>query len=209
MVRISLGLLSWKFTFRLPLFCNIFVYSADSFLWLQWLCCHHNATLLQISWIVIVLPQKHCHSIYCVIVFIQEMLEDHCVVQQKVTRVLREGSWPLLILSSVPVLFPSQPVMLYTPVTMENLPINNGSGQPFGLVLYETSICSGGLLHASVHDSAQVGPQQVSWWRGAYLCLRGCSHRFILPYANICLTNMLETQETQSRSNRLLLFVLI
>ncbi|XP_021063222.1 beta-galactosidase-1-like protein 3 [Mus pahari] len=50
----------------------------------------------------------------------------------------------------------NQPVMLHIPVTMENLPINNGSGQPFGLVLYETSICSGGSLFASVHDSAEV-----------------------------------------------------
>ncbi|XP_034366431.1 beta-galactosidase-1-like protein 3 [Arvicanthis niloticus] len=50
----------------------------------------------------------------------------------------------------------NKPVMLYSPVTMENLPINNGSGQPFGLVLYETSICFGGSLFASVHDSAQV-----------------------------------------------------
>ncbi|KAM7337891.1 hypothetical protein ACRRTK_004010 [Alexandromys fortis] len=39
---------------------------------------------------------------------------------------------------------------------MENLPINNGSGQPFGLVLYETSICSGGQLYAQVRDSAQI-----------------------------------------------------
>ncbi|KAH0511912.1 Beta-galactosidase-1-like protein 3 [Microtus ochrogaster] len=39
---------------------------------------------------------------------------------------------------------------------MENLPINNGSGQPFGLVLYETSICSGGQLYAHVRDWAQV-----------------------------------------------------
>ncbi|XP_032766237.1 beta-galactosidase-1-like protein 3 [Rattus rattus] len=50
----------------------------------------------------------------------------------------------------------NKPVMLETPVTMENLPINNGSGQSFGLVLYETSICFGGGLSASVHDSAQV-----------------------------------------------------
>ncbi|XP_052045630.1 beta-galactosidase-1-like protein 3 [Apodemus sylvaticus] len=50
----------------------------------------------------------------------------------------------------------NKPVMLHTPVTMENLPINNGSGQSFGLVLYETSICFGGNLFASVHDSAQV-----------------------------------------------------
>ncbi|XP_028619730.1 beta-galactosidase-1-like protein 3 [Grammomys surdaster] len=50
----------------------------------------------------------------------------------------------------------NKPVMLHSPVSMENLPINNGSGQPFGLVLYETSICFGGSLFASVHDSAQV-----------------------------------------------------
>ncbi|XP_050016031.1 beta-galactosidase-1-like protein 3 isoform X5 [Alexandromys fortis] len=50
----------------------------------------------------------------------------------------------------------NKPVMLYSPDTMENLPINNGSGQPFGLVLYETSICSGGQLYAHVRDSAQV-----------------------------------------------------
>ncbi|XP_050016029.1 beta-galactosidase-1-like protein 3 isoform X3 [Alexandromys fortis] len=49
----------------------------------------------------------------------------------------------------------NKPVMLYSPDTMENLPINNGSGQPFGLVLYETSICSGGQLYAHVRDSAQ------------------------------------------------------
>ncbi|CAO2635709.1 Beta-galactosidase-1-like protein 3 [Lemmus lemmus] len=56
-----------------------------------------------------------------------------------------------------------KPVMLYTPVTMENLPINNGSGQPFGLVLYETSICSGGQLYAHVRDSAQVGCNRYLW----------------------------------------------
>nr|XP_048314716.1 beta-galactosidase-1-like protein 3 [Myodes glareolus] len=50
----------------------------------------------------------------------------------------------------------NKPVTLYSPVTMENLPINNGSGQPFGLVLYETSICSGGLLFAYVRGTAQV-----------------------------------------------------
>ncbi|XP_051011743.1 beta-galactosidase-1-like protein 3 [Acomys russatus] len=55
-----------------------------------------------------------------------------------------------------------KPVTLYTPVTMENLPINNDSGQAFGLVLYETSICSGGRLLASVHDAAQVFLNNVS-----------------------------------------------
>ncbi|XP_076968492.1 beta-galactosidase-1-like protein 3 isoform X3 [Tamandua tetradactyla] len=42
------------------------------------------------------------------------------------------------------------------PVNMENLPINQGSGQSYGFILYETSICSGGLLHVRAHDTAQV-----------------------------------------------------
>ncbi|OBS59552.1 hypothetical protein A6R68_09323, partial [Neotoma lepida] len=66
----------------------------------------------------------------------------------------------LPLFDSLPYL--NKPVMLYTPVTMENLPINNGSGQQFGLVLYETSICSGGQLYASVHDSAQVFLNNIS-----------------------------------------------
>ncbi|XP_058400695.1 beta-galactosidase-1-like protein 3 [Diceros bicornis minor] len=50
----------------------------------------------------------------------------------------------------------NEPVISNIPVNMENLPINNGNGQSYGLVLYETSICSGGQLHADVHDTAQV-----------------------------------------------------
>ncbi|XP_012595068.2 beta-galactosidase-1-like protein 3 [Microcebus murinus] len=49
-----------------------------------------------------------------------------------------------------------EPVKLNQPVNMENLPINNGSGQSYGLILYETPVCSGGYLHALVHDTAQV-----------------------------------------------------
>ncbi|XP_008246576.2 beta-galactosidase-1-like protein 3 isoform X2 [Oryctolagus cuniculus] len=48
------------------------------------------------------------------------------------------------------------PVKMSVPVSMENLPINNGSGQSFGLILYETPICSGGCLHAHAEDMAQV-----------------------------------------------------
>ncbi|KAG8523385.1 Beta-galactosidase-1-like protein 3 [Galemys pyrenaicus] len=51
----------------------------------------------------------------------------------------------------------SEPVISNSPVNMENLPINNGNGQSYGFILYETSICSGGQLHAEVHDIAQVG----------------------------------------------------
>nr|XP_014721442.2 beta-galactosidase-1-like protein 3 isoform X2 [Equus asinus] len=50
----------------------------------------------------------------------------------------------------------NEPVMSKMPVSMENLPINNGNGQSYGLVLYETPICSGGQLHAHVRDVAQV-----------------------------------------------------
>ncbi|XP_006150028.1 beta-galactosidase-1-like protein 3 [Tupaia chinensis] len=49
-----------------------------------------------------------------------------------------------------------KPVQSNTPLTMENLPINNGSGQAFGFVLYETPICSKGSLHAHAYDMAQV-----------------------------------------------------
>ncbi|XP_047375570.1 beta-galactosidase-1-like protein 3 isoform X3 [Sciurus carolinensis] len=49
----------------------------------------------------------------------------------------------------------NEPVKSHIPVNMENLPINNGSGQSFGFVLYETSICSGGHLQARVHDFGQ------------------------------------------------------
>uniref|UniRef100_A0A0D9S4Y7 Beta-galactosidase n=1 Tax=Chlorocebus sabaeus TaxID=60711 RepID=A0A0D9S4Y7_CHLSB len=50
----------------------------------------------------------------------------------------------------------NEPVRSHQPVNMENLPINNGSGQSYGLVLYEKSICSGGRLCAHAHDIAQV-----------------------------------------------------
>ncbi|XP_023041620.1 beta-galactosidase-1-like protein 3 isoform X2 [Piliocolobus tephrosceles] len=50
----------------------------------------------------------------------------------------------------------NEPVRSHQPVNMENLPINNGSGQSYGLVLYEKSICSGGRLCAHAHDMAQV-----------------------------------------------------
>uniref|UniRef100_A0A8C3W4T0 Galactosidase beta 1 like 3 n=1 Tax=Catagonus wagneri TaxID=51154 RepID=A0A8C3W4T0_9CETA len=42
------------------------------------------------------------------------------------------------------------------PLNMENLPINNGNGQSYGLVLYQTTICSGGRLHTNAQDEAQV-----------------------------------------------------
>ncbi|XP_071317388.1 beta-galactosidase-1-like protein 2 [Trachinotus anak] len=44
------------------------------------------------------------------------------------------------------------------PVTMENLPVNNGNGQSYGYTLYETTITSGGLLRSgdNVRDRALV-----------------------------------------------------
>ncbi|XP_075384106.1 beta-galactosidase-1-like protein 3 [Tenrec ecaudatus] len=49
-----------------------------------------------------------------------------------------------------------KPVNSVLPINMENLPINNGSGQSYGFVLYETSICSWGYLSAYAQDMAQV-----------------------------------------------------
>ncbi|XP_054443455.1 beta-galactosidase-1-like protein 3 [Pteronotus mesoamericanus] len=56
----------------------------------------------------------------------------------------------------------NKPVLSSKPVNMESLPVNNGSGQSYGFVLYETSVCSGGLLHANVRDTAQVGVSRLS-----------------------------------------------
>ncbi|XP_055278448.1 beta-galactosidase-1-like protein 3 [Moschus berezovskii] len=55
-----------------------------------------------------------------------------------------------------------RPVTSDVPLNMENLPINNGSGQSFGLVLYEVTVCSGGRLHASAQDEAQVFLNETS-----------------------------------------------
>ena len=50
----------------------------------------------------------------------------------------------------LPFLVP-KPFKSPTPVNMENLPVNNGNGQSYGYVLYETTITSGGLLKSEDH----------------------------------------------------------
>ncbi|XP_008561273.1 PREDICTED: beta-galactosidase-1-like protein 3, partial [Galeopterus variegatus] len=50
----------------------------------------------------------------------------------------------------------NEPVRSNIPVSMENLPINSGSGQSYGFILYESTICSGGRLYIHVEDVAQV-----------------------------------------------------
>ncbi|XP_057245418.1 beta-galactosidase-1-like protein 2, partial [Malurus melanocephalus] len=51
-----------------------------------------------------------------------------------------------------------QPIKSELPVNMENLPLNDSIGQPYGYVLYETVIFGGGQLHTQDHvrDRAQV-----------------------------------------------------
>ncbi|XP_072449239.1 beta-galactosidase-1-like protein 2 [Chiloscyllium punctatum] len=51
-----------------------------------------------------------------------------------------------------------KPIQSERPINMENLPINNGSGQAYGYTLYNTVINSGGLLHSgqNVRDRAQI-----------------------------------------------------
>lgn len=47
---------------------------------------------------------------------------------------------------------------------MENLPVNNGNGQAFGYVLYETAIFSSGVLSGLVRDRGQVGASPQHLW---------------------------------------------
>ncbi|KAB0403598.1 hypothetical protein E2I00_007049, partial [Balaenoptera physalus] len=69
---------------------------------------------------------------------------------------------PLLPEPTPKTVYPSVDPSLYLPLwdalqyLNRNLPINNGNGQSYGLVLYETTICSGGRLHADARDVAQV-----------------------------------------------------
>ncbi|XP_067909987.1 beta-galactosidase-1-like protein 2 [Heterodontus francisci] len=51
-----------------------------------------------------------------------------------------------------------KPIQSERPINMENLPINNGSGQAYGYTLYNTVINSGGILRSeqNVRDRAQV-----------------------------------------------------
>lgn len=53
----------------------------------------------------------------------------------------------------------AQPCRSERPLNMENLPVNNGSGQSYGYTLYETRIGStGGAFHSrnNIRDRAQV-----------------------------------------------------
>lgn len=75
---------------------------------------------------------------------------------------MEEGFQLLITLVLVSAMSLSQPIISHTPVNMESLPINNGNGQSYGFVLYETSICSGGSLYANVQDTAQVGVSRLS-----------------------------------------------
>nr|XP_034365832.1 beta-galactosidase-1-like protein 2 isoform X2 [Arvicanthis niloticus] len=55
-----------------------------------------------------------------------------------------------------------KPVTSEIPINMENLPVNNGNGQAFGYVLYETTIFSSGELSGLVRDRGQVFLNRVS-----------------------------------------------
>ncbi|XP_073922403.1 beta-galactosidase-1-like protein 2 isoform X2 [Castor canadensis] len=55
-----------------------------------------------------------------------------------------------------------EPIKSEKPINMENLPINNGNGQAFGYVLYETTIASSGVLSGLVCDRGQVFVNTVS-----------------------------------------------
>ncbi|KAM9318866.1 beta-galactosidase-1-like protein 2 [Pholidichthys leucotaenia] len=54
--------------------------------------------------------------------------------------------------------FTDKPYRSERPVNMENLPVNNGSGQSYGYTLYETTVSSGGALNSknNIRDRALV-----------------------------------------------------
>ncbi|XP_054443465.1 beta-galactosidase-1-like protein 2 [Pteronotus mesoamericanus] len=58
--------------------------------------------------------------------------------------------------------FLEEPTKSEKPVNMENLPVNNGSGQSFGYTLYETTIDTSGVLSGHVRDRGQVFVNTVS-----------------------------------------------
>ncbi|KAK7812737.1 hypothetical protein U0070_012400 [Myodes glareolus] len=53
------------------------------------------------------------------------------------------------------ILLLDDPVQSEIPINMENLPVNNGNGQAFGYILYETTIFSSGVLSGLVRDRGQ------------------------------------------------------
>nr|XP_051690460.1 beta-galactosidase-1-like protein 2 isoform X5 [Oryctolagus cuniculus] len=55
-----------------------------------------------------------------------------------------------------------EPIRSEKPINMENLPVNNGNGQSFGYILYETAIASSGVLRGLVRDRGQVFLNTVS-----------------------------------------------
>lgn len=80
---------------------------------------------------------------------------------------------------------------------MENLPVNNGNGQAFGYVLYETTIFSSGILSGHVCDRGQVGASPlnsqdfvVTRHVSTYLIL--CLHNQLLPVCKIGYLSYLE-----------------
>ncbi|XP_038123838.1 beta-galactosidase-1-like protein 2 [Cyprinodon tularosa] len=76
--------------------------------------------------------------------------------------------------------FTEKPFRSERPINMENLPVNNNSGQSYGYTLYETSISSGGALNSgnNIRDRALVflDKQYVG-------CLDYKTHEIMLPDA--------------------------
>ncbi|MBZ3872261.1 Beta-galactosidase-1-like protein 2, partial [Sciurus carolinensis] len=58
--------------------------------------------------------------------------------------------------------FIGEPIESEKPINMENLPVNDGNGQAFGYILYETIIASSGTLRGLVRDRGQVFLDTVS-----------------------------------------------
>ncbi|XP_058520071.1 beta-galactosidase-1-like protein 2 isoform X7 [Ochotona princeps] len=55
-----------------------------------------------------------------------------------------------------------EPITSEKPINMESMPVNDGNGQSFGYILYETTITSPGILRGLVRDRGQVFLDTVS-----------------------------------------------
>lgn len=67
-------------------------------------------------------------------------------------------------------LFLSQPISSVKPICMEELSVNQGNGQSYGYILYETVITTSGLLTTKNHVQDRGQVRDSGWVPVALLC---------------------------------------
>ncbi|XP_058520069.1 beta-galactosidase-1-like protein 2 isoform X5 [Ochotona princeps] len=109
--------------------------------------------------------------------YIKKALEDRGIVELLLTSDNKDGLSKGMIpgvlatinlqshaeLQSLTTLLQSvKPITSEKPINMESMPVNDGNGQSFGYILYETTITSPGILRGLVRDRGQVFLDTVS-----------------------------------------------